>query len=692
MIFGWRDRREPQPELVPKAKRRYERGLKHLQDGHREAAQTELEKAAELGQEAATDEGFETAAQAHQRLAELHKEDGLSGARRQALEAAVETGDEAGTPEGHLVASRASYELGVRHLEEERPHEARDALERAMTLGETAGTAQGAVATARARRVLGLLASEHGDLEEAIDHLSQALDEATGTGEVTGLETGAQAGVDLGLVLWEQGDRQDASQAFEQAAALGEQVASPSGRTLAAEASRLLGELAAERGLHEQALQAIQEAQALGEQAGSPEGDLEAARAARSMARIHSEQGAVDQALGWYEQATAIAAEVDTAQGQALFAEIQLDRGSLLEQEDRLREASDVYAAAALRGADSQLTSGIDAAHEARSRNMRLDLPPPDPDRPPTQVVVPRESTRTDEQAPGPSDPSHSPSEGDDTGQTPTDDGPAAPATADHDRSPDPEDRSTMPEHPTEDQRSTPTDRASPAPGDRRGQGGVQDLWQVLDRADTVLEVAPQRRDEAGLEAAIAHLDEALEHWGPDARLIERRARCQDLLGRWRQTPTPLRQAIEDYGHAFELKGGRVNPRTHDPGPSFFFAWGRALYDLATLEDDPDLYEEARDRLNTGYEMTPRGADHDLAAAIRARCAYHLAEVGREPDGYARAIDLYEQLEADDATFAMEAEDHAIWARALAHRANQAGDPDLHRQAYHRMAKAYEDR
>lgn len=695
MIFGWRDRREPQPELVPKAKRRYERGLKHLQDGHREAARTELEKAAELGQEAATDEGFETAAQAHQRLAELHKEDGLSGARRQALEAAVETGDEAGTPEGRLVGSRASYEIGVRHLEEQRPDEAREALERAMQLGGTAGTPQGAVATARAQRVLGLLASEHGDLQEAIDHLSQALDEATATGEVNGLETGAQAGVDLGLVLWEHGDRQDASQAFDQAVALGEQVASPSGRTLAAEASRLMGELAAERGRHEEALQAIQEAQALGEQAGSPEGELEAARAARSMAKVHSDQGAVDQALRWYEHATAIAAEVGTSHGEALFAEIQLDRGSLLEAEDRLREASDVYAAAALRGADSELAAGIDAAHEARSRNMRLDLPPPDPDRPPTQVVVPREGTQAGKQAPEPSDPSarsNGPSAADDIGQTPQADRPATSVTADHAPPPEEEDHPTMPEHATDDQRSTPAKRASPAPGGDRGQGGVQDLWQVLDRADTVLEIAPQRRDEAGVEATIAHLDEALEHWGPDARLIERRARCQDLLGRWRQTSTPLRQAIEDYGHAFELKGGRVNPRTHDPGPSFFFAWGRALYDLATLEDNADLYEEARDRLNTGYEMTPRGADHDLAAALRARCAYHLAEVGREPDGYARAIDLYEQLEADEATFAMEAEDHAIWARALAHRADQAGDPDLHRQAYQRMARAYEDR
>lgn len=691
MIFGWRDRREPQPELVPKAKQRYERALKHLEDGHDEAAQTELEKAAELGQEAATDEGFETAAQAHERLAALHEAAGLSGARRQALEAAAETGAEAGTPEGHLVASRTCYEMGVRHLEEERPEEARRTLELAMAHGEDSQRPQGKVAAARAQRVLGLLASEHGSPDQAIDHLSQALDLATGTGEVEGLETGAHAGLDLGLVLWDHGDLEDARQALEQAVALGEQVASASGFSLAAEASRLMGELAAERGLHEDALQAIQDAQALGEQAGTPEGELQAARAAWSMANVHRDQGAGDQALTWYGQATAIVAEIGTPEAEAVFAEVQLDRGELLEHQDRLREASDVYAAAALRGADSQLTAGIDAAHEARSRNMELDLPPPDPEQPPTQVVVPRTTTSGTGQ---PTDTGTPETQADDTPDdpAPTHQAPEEPTSRIQDTDGD---RRTDQPSPTDTgsrQTTPPPGATEPRTNAREPQGAVQDLWQVLDRADTVLEVAPQRRDEAGIEATIATLDEALEHWGPDARLIERRARCQDLLGRWRGTPTPLRQAIEDYGHAFELKGGRVDPRTHDPGPSFFFAWGRALYDLASLEQDPDLFEEARDRLTTGYEMTPRGADHSLASAVLARLAFHLAQAGREPEGYARAIELYTELEADGAGFALEAEDHAIWAKALAHRADQADDPSFHREAYQRMAKAYEAR
>lgn len=184
-------------------------------------------------------------------------------------------------------------------------------------------------------------------------------------------------------------------------------------------------------------------------------------------------------------------------------------------------------------------------------------------------------------------------------------------------------------------------------------------------------------------------MDEALDTDPRDAHLIHRRAQLRGTLARWQDDEAGLEEALEGFERAFEQHGGRVDPATHQPGPVFFFDWGKATYEFARAREDRELYEAAHDRLATGYEMRPRGARHQVASALMARCRFGVARAADDPEAYEQVIERYGTL-ADQAPFALEGEDQALWARALFSLAEHRDDASLYREAFERMRRAYE--
>jgi tetratricopeptide (TPR) repeat protein len=226
-------------------------------------------------------------------------------------------------------------------------------------------------------------------------------------------------------------------------------------------------------------------------------------------------------------------------------------------------------------------------------------------------------------------------------------------------------------------------------PGEVDVEAGTSTRAALVDRAETLRELALARDDEDRLEAALGAIEAALDHDPRDPDLLHRRASLRATLASWRDDEAALEDALATFESAFDAHGGRVDPATHQPGPAFFFDWGAATYQLARRREDPALHESARERLATGYEMTPRGARHQIAAAQMARCRFGAARHRGNADAYQAVVDRYEAL-GEDAPFALEAEDHATWARALHRLSRLRGDADLAREAYRRMAEAYE--
>lgn len=649
MDFPWGRDPDPQPERARQAAQRLEQGTQLLQEGDRDPGIAELEEAAELAGEAHTEEGHEIQARTYLTLADALP--GEAGGRAErVLEAAVEAGREAATVGGFHAAAHAAERLARRAAEADEVRSAIDRHREAFELAQHVDTPQGDRVAAVATLETGRLLREQARFAEAIEALERAVDLAGTLGGDAGAEIEAGARWLLGRVHEDAGSLDAAKRSLE---------------------------AASERG-------SIGSATARGRAAG----------ASWTLADIHATQGNAEELAHWYERAVEHALAMGDPAGAELAARVGFAWGARHEERGETERARDHYAEAARLGQRADTEAGQETARQARSRNVQLasgsysgvDVPEsPEPDPFPVPPIAdPEAPLETEEEAPEPMEDPEMDGIDEPEHATPEPSSPSPLASGAPNGGSDVE-RDPVSEAAAEAEEPDPRPEARwSIPEVGHGARGA-----LLDRAETLHELAIERGDEESLEEALRLVDEAREASPRDADLLHLRAQLAATLALWRDDEDALREALSTFEQAFQQHGGRVDPTTHKPGPNFFFDWGRATYELARRRGDEALYRDAHERLGTGYEMTPRGARHLVASALMARCRFGEAETAGRTESYEEVVERYEGLE-EQAPFALEAEDHAIWARALARRAAAEGDEAIWQAAFDRMAKAYE--
>lgn len=722
MVFGWGSDPEPDPARAAEAQDRYQRGATLLEDGERDEGLTELERAAEVAGESYTEDGHETRARACLALAGADLDDGEAALARQRLSDAREAGEAAETPDGLALAAEASAWLGDLLSDAQQHDRARQALERAIELASRAQTSEGYVAGAHAAYRLAHRSAEAGDTDAAVDRYREAFELAQQADADHGDRIAAAASLETGRLLRDEGRFAEALEALERATTLADELPGPVATETRTRGLSLIGRVHRDAGDRKSATAAFEEAVERAEGSPSSAAGQMAVCAAWALADLHAEQGAADEVDRWYQVAVDRALAIGDPRGPELAGKVEMACAARRQQAGDSDAASEHYAEAARLGDRADTVEGNEVSRTARNRNVNLasgladtvEVPrSPDPgplDPPPVRpgeidqaqaapATAPTTGT-TDEarspQAPKTREPS--PVE-DDEAAEPVDASPEEPAPPAEEPTPSPQALDepveaapeTTPDAPEPVSADEPVDQgeAPSSPMARAPPEGARARGALVDRAETLHDLGLKRGNESYLEQAIAMIDHALRDAPRDADLLHRRGRMRSVLAVRRDDEIGLEEALESFARAFHQHGGRVDPTTHKPGPKFFFDWGRATYELARLRSDAELFETAHERLTTGYEMTPRGARHQIAAALMARCQFGRAEVEDDAGVYQQVLDRYEALEIE-APFALAAEDHRLWAQAIAALAEERDDAALYKAAYERARKADE--
>lgn len=677
-----------------------------------------FESALDAAKKAETDEGRRLEARAGlglgRAMADLQAHDEAAPVLERASEQAREA-------DAGLLAARTHYQLArvadARGNTQEAVDHAREAAERAAGLDEAGADAVGA----RAHLEVGRVLRGEARFAESVEALERAERIAESLDGPEAVWLTALARTHAGRTEQDAGRRADAKANLQAAVEAGEEGDARAKR-VAAIAAWHLAEIHSERGEGERAASWFETAYEHALEAPQPEGAALAGRIQMARAHHHYQRGEEDAASEAYAEAARVGEEADSAAAGKIAQEARsrnvqlasgLDRGLEVpsppdpepaplplyppsREHDTPPPAEEEPAAQTPEAAGGpppgEASEPVEQVQPtAGSANGSPEPPEPDASEVPATADAGSEEeqapTQSAEQDPAERDPvEEEPAQ--ETGQQAADEGPdeepaqqAPEPTPDPDPEPDPEPAAEVDpgEGPELPDLEAPPDEAS---------GRAASRGALVDRAETLRELALARDDEDRLLDAIEAIEAALEADPRDPDLLHRRASLRATLAVWRDDADALEQALNTFHQAFQEHGGRVDPTTHQPGPNFFFDWGAATYQLARRRD-AEHYEAAYERLETGYEMTPRGARHLVAAAQMARCRFGLAEAQGDPDAYEAVVDRYRQLE-EEAGFALEAEDHATWARALHRLADQLEDPELAREAYRRMETAYE--
>lgn len=691
MVFGWGRDPEPDPERAREALDRYDGALEKIEDGHREEGLDELEQVAELAGQAHTEDGYEARARA---LIELARADLADDAERQALERlpkAVEAGRRAGTPDGLALAARASLVQG--RIDDIPGYQSPiEALEQAVRLARESQIPDGLLAGARAAYHRARWLEDEGDVDGAVDAHREAFELGQQVDSLDGDRVAAYASLEAGRLLAGRDRPAEAIETLERAAKLGGALEDAAAE-VRSRARLIAGHLHVDAGDTDEARRALEEAVEIGSQPGDPRAAEIAARAAWNLADLHADESRDDEAERWYERACERALDLPDPQGPELASRIHFARGSRHQHRGEDELASKRYGDAARLGFASETDVGQNTARTARSRHVNLASGMVD------QVEIPTSPQLGP--PPDPPWPEGEPEQAGEGGQIPTEAEPGVGAPSDTEEAEEEEPASEPAEARPSEADGDPTgseevepDRSAQTPPAAEDAPEAEpvieaDRGTLIDRAQTLHGLALERGDEEELAEAVELVDRALEQDPRDTDLLHRRAQYASTLARWREDGDALEDALETFERAFEQHGGRVDPTTHEPGPNFFFDWGRAAYELARMRAETDLYGSARETLETGYEMTPRGARHQVARALMTRCSFELARASEDEEAIEQVVDDYEDLDRS-ASFALEARDHELWARALAQLADLRDDPALHQQAFERMAEAYE--
>lgn len=704
MVFGWGRDPDPDPARAKEASDRCEHALELLERGERDKAIDALSKAAEVGAEAYTPDGYRARAEASLALGRAHRDDEAHEAAIEAFRAAVDAGAEGQTPESLTMAAEATLELAelldAHDALAEGPEASSpiDVLERGVHLARGSQATEGLIAGARAAYRLSQLVDEAEGSQPALDRAREAFELAQQADTDEGDHLAALASLSAARLLGDQARTEEALEALERSMALAETLDAPGASEVRAHGHLLEGTLRRDVGETQAAIASFEAAVDAG--AGTTrQGADRAARAAWALADLHADSGDLDTADDWYETASQHALDAGDPEGAETAARIALARGSRHHEAGHEAAASDGYADAT-RFADRAGTSkAADIARLARSRNVKLasglqetfEIPTSPPPGDPPEMATPGEEPEAPLEDAAAEPPEEDPMPDAATNGTetpPTPDEAPEPPSEDHRAPPAPGTTTEGAATGSADDAADTPDEDPPSPRTRAPEG-PRARGALVDRAETLHELGLKRGNEAHVEQAIGMIEAALEEAPHDADLLHRRARMRSTLAVRRGDQAGLEDALDSFDAAFDQHGGRVDPTTHQPGPKFFFDWGRATYELAEMRQDADLFEAAHERLSTGYEMTPRGARHLVAAALMARCLFGRATVEDDASSYEQVLEQYEALEIEG-PFALAGEDYALWARALAWLADARDDASLYKDAYERMQQARE--